>query len=104
LVILHADLAHGGAPNYSPTIRQMVYFRVKINHNANANANATGNNAVELVSWADVAEEQNQDMWCDVQGVKTRLGYEEFTGMQNMYYGTEKKQVHLEEVEEEQKK
>lgn len=32
VVILHGDLAHEGAPNWSDEIREMVYFRIKPAH------------------------------------------------------------------------
>lgn len=36
IVLMHPDTAHTGGPNYSSTIRSMIYFRVKsLNHAAN---------------------------------------------------------------------
>lgn len=29
VVVMHSDLAHGGAPNLSDSIREMLYFRIK---------------------------------------------------------------------------
>lgn len=32
VVVMHSDMAHGGAPNWSDAIREMVYFRIKHSH------------------------------------------------------------------------
>lgn len=72
-MFLHPDLAHGGAPNYSSSIRQMMYFRVRL----------------QSESWPDLADIHMQDMWVDLQGVKSGLG-KELEQLQVIYYPSDK--------------
>mmetsp|Transcript_2849 Transcript_2849/g.3999 ORF Transcript_2849/g.3999 Transcript_2849/m.3999 type:complete len:455 (-) Transcript_2849:25-1389(-) len=67
VVLLHPDLAHAGGPNMSPNIREMVYFRLKINCNSST---------ALFSSWDAVAFEHSLDMWVDLPGLKTALAHE----------------------------
>lgn len=61
IVLLHADLAHCGALNLSPRVRQMVFFRIR---------------RAAAESWEEVAAAQAEDMWVDLIGVRQQLGSE----------------------------
>lgn len=66
VVLLHPDLAHCGAPNFGSAIRQMVYFRVKIQTPV----------VDKWKSWEEVEQAQATHMFADLLGVRSRLGEE----------------------------
>ena len=77
MVILHPDLAHGGAPNFSGSIREMLYFRVKVPHGRVHSA---------FPSWEAVVEQQGEDMWADYSGLKQRMGSKELATITTALY------------------
>jgi hypothetical protein len=69
VVLLHPDLAHCGGPNYSSSLRYMVYFRLR----SLKRDSATGDACV----WSEVSEAFEDDLWTDLPGVRDaahRLG------------------------------
>ena len=80
-MILHPDLAHAGAPNCSSHIRQMLYFRIKVDH-------AQGQELIEsnsgekaddktYQSWESIERQYLSDLFYDFDGIHEIVGREE---------------------------
>lgn len=62
VLLLHPDLAHAGGPNYSSSIRYMVYFRIR------------------TLQWSHACSAFAEDMWVDLPGVRdTALALKAYT-------------------------
>ena len=61
IALLHPETAHAGGPNYSATIRSMVYFRLK-----SADLSRGGGTAAEDAALKDA---YISDMWADFKGL-----------------------------------
>ena len=68
LILLHPETAHMGGPNHSPTIRSMVYFRLRcrVSRDKGEGAAAEGG----LRTWGEVVRSHVGDMWSDLPGVR----------------------------------
>ncbi len=67
MLLLHPDLAHCGAANLSPQLRQMLYFRIRA---------ATAVFADGSDGWEELVRAHMQDLWADLKGVQRVLGKE----------------------------
>lgn len=64
----------------------MLYFRIKIIHKTkDIHELASSTETQPLRSWEEVIENQSQDMWADLIGIKNRLG-DELTRLHDIYY------------------
>lgn len=94
-MLAHPDLAHAGAPNYSSSIRHMLYFRVKVKTHARDFVNipaaadvdnqteedtlkvATASPTLPFHNWDEVVGRHEQDLWADLPVVRHSLGKRE---------------------------
>ncbi len=80
-MILHPDLAHAGAPNCSPHIRQMLYFRIKVDHGQGHEIKGSelGEQAEDKTcqSWESIERRYLSDLFYDFDGIQELVGREE---------------------------